>query len=95
MRSDNSTAWTSQPSGVTSDLVAASAPSDDVCWMVGKSAIVLRTLDGGVHWQIVKPPSRDDFTTITASDSNNATVIASNGNRYVTRDGGVTWSASP
>jgi hypothetical protein len=95
MRSENSTAWIPQHSGVTDDLIAASAPSDDVCWIVGKSAIVLRTLDGGAHWQIVRPPSSDDFTMVIATDSNNATVTASNGERYVTRDGGVTWSVSP
>jgi hypothetical protein len=93
-RSENSGSWVALHSGVTSDLLAASAPSSDVCWLVGKSAIVLRTLDRGAHWQIVTPPSREDFTTVTATDSNNATVIASSGKRYVTHDGGVTW-ASP
>jgi hypothetical protein len=93
LRAENSTAWTSQPSGVISDLLAASAPSDDICWIVGKSAIVLRTLDGGAHWQMVKGPSGDDFSAVTATDSNNATVTASNGNRYLTHDGGVTWSS--
>jgi hypothetical protein len=95
MRSENSAAWTSQPSGVMSDLVAASAPSANVCWIVGKSAIVLRTLDGGAHWQSVKGPSGDNFSAVTATDSNNATVTASNGSSYLTHDGGVTWSLSP
>jgi hypothetical protein len=93
MRSENSTAWAVQQSGVSSELVAASAPSDDVCWMVGKSAIVLRTRDGGAHWLVVKGPSGDDFTAVTATDSNNAIVVAANGARYITHDGGVTWSS--
>ena len=61
--------------------------------MVGKSGTIVRTLDGGAQWQIVKPPSLDNFTAITATDSNNATVITADGQRYVTRDGGVTWSS--
>jgi photosynthesis system II assembly factor YCF48-like protein/putative zinc finger protein len=92
-RSDNGGSWVTLESGVTSNLLAASAPSSDVCWMVGKSAIVLRTLDRGAHWRMVEPPAHEDFTMVTASDSNNATVSASSGNRYVTHDGGVTWSS--
>jgi hypothetical protein len=90
-RSQNSGPWLAQRSGVTTDLLAASAPSNDVCWMVGKSGTIVRTLDSGAHWRIINPPSRDDFTSIAATDSNNATAIASNGQRFVTHDGGVTW----
>jgi len=93
MRSGSSTTWIAQHSGVTSDLLAAAAPSNDVCWIVGKSATIVRTLDGGAHWQIVKASSRDDFTAVSASDSNNATVSGAGGQRYVTHDGGVTWSS--
>jgi hypothetical protein len=75
------------------ELVAGSAPSNDVCWIVGKSGAILRTLDRGAHWQSIKPPVDADFTAISASDSNNATVTASNGRRYLTRDGGISWSA--
>ena len=93
MRSANSGAWVAQHSGVTTDLLAASAPSNDVCWMVGKSGTIVLTLDGGANWQLVKPPSRDNFTAISSTDSNNAIVIAANGQRFTTHDGGVTWSA--
>jgi hypothetical protein len=92
-RSGNSRPWLPLHSGVTTDLLAASAPSNDVCWMVGKSGTIVRTLDGGAHWQIIKPPSRDEFAAISATDSNNAIVVAANGQRFVTHDGGVTWSA--
>lgn len=93
LRSTNSNAWLATRSGVTTDLLAASAPSNDVCWMVGKSGTIVRTLDRGAHWQIVTPPSHDNFTAIAATDSNNATVVATNGQRFTTRDGGVTWSS--
>jgi hypothetical protein len=93
LRSTNSSGWLATRSGVTTDLLAAAAPSNDVCWMVGKSATIVRTLDSGAHWQIVAPPSHENFTAIAATDSNNATVITANGQRFTTRDGGVTWSS--
>ena len=93
LRWTTSTGSVAQRSGVTTDLLAASAPSNDVCWMVGKSGTIIRTLDGGAHWQLVKPPSRQNFTTIIATDSNNASIATANGARFSTRDGGVTWSS--
>ena len=93
MRSLNSGPWLAQRSGATTDLLAGSAPSNDVCWVVGKSGTVVRTLDGGAHWQIVRPPARDNFTAIAATDSNNASVVAADGERFTTHDGGVTWSS--
>jgi photosystem II stability/assembly factor-like uncharacterized protein len=80
-------------SGVTTDFLAASAPSNDVCWIVGKSGTIVRTLDSGAHWHLINPPSRDNFTAVSASDSNTAVVADSHGRRSVTRDGGVTWSS--
>ena len=81
-------------SGVMADLLAGSAPSNDVCWIVGRSGTILRTLDSGAHWQIVRAPSRNDFSLVTATDSNNATVSTIMDETYVTHDGGVTWSSN-
>jgi len=92
-RSGNSSPWLALRSGVTTDLLAASAPSNDVCWMVGKSGTIVRTLDGGAHLQLIKPHSHDNFTAISATDSNNVIVTAANGQRFSTHDGGVTWSS--
>jgi len=74
------------------ELLAGSAPSNDVCWIVGRPGAILRTLDRGAHWQSIKPPASADFTAVSASDSNTATVTASDGQGYITHDGGVTWS---
>jgi len=92
-RRTNSTGWLPQRSSVSTDLLAAASPSNDVCWMVGKSGTVIRTLDGGAHWQLITPPSRKNFVAVTATDSNNASIVAANGARFSTRDGGVTWSS--
>jgi hypothetical protein len=92
-RSENSAPTRIVRSGMHRELLAGSAPSNDVCWMVGKSGAILRTLDRGAHWQIVKPPLHTDFTSVSATDSNNATVTALYRHNFVTHDGGVTWSA--
>jgi hypothetical protein len=92
-RSGNSSPWLTLRSGVTTDLLAASAPSNDVCWIAGKSGTIVRTLDGGAHLQLIKPPARENFTAISATDSNNAIVSAASGQRFITHDGGVTWSS--
>ena len=93
MRSGNSRPWLPMRSGATADILAASAPSNDVAWFVGNSGTIVRTRDGGATWQTVRPPKNADFTSITASDSNNATVSTASGESFVTRDGGVTWSS--
>jgi hypothetical protein len=93
MQSMNSGPWSAQRSGVTTDLLAGSAPSNDVCWIVGKSGTVLRTLDGGANWRAAHAPTPQDLTAVNASDSNNASAVAADGSSFTTRDGGVTWSA--
>ncbi len=63
-RSENSAPSRLVRSGMHRELLAGSAPSNDVCWMVGKSGAILRTLDRGAHWQIVTPPLHTDFTGV-------------------------------
>jgi len=72
------------------ELLAGSAPSDTVCWMVGRAGTVLRTHDGQ-QWNHVASPVSLDLVGIDAVDAQNATVTAADGSRYVTGDGGKTW----
>ena len=83
--------WTSQPSGVTTDLLGGSAPNDKVCWIVGSSGTILRTTDAGQHWQTLRPPVQEDIFTVVALDARRATVSLTNGS-YQTTDGGATWN---
>jgi hypothetical protein len=97
--------WTLQGSGVTSDLIAGSAPSEAVCWVVGSAGTVLLTVDGGAHWRRVVSPSPADLRGIHAVDAQHATVWAgvgtmglaaaktiSNSRGFVTSNGGVSWA---
>ena len=86
--------WQSQPSGVLMDLLAASAPNDSACWVGGKSGTVLRTIDGGEHWASLVVPTRADIVSVIADGPDSATILDEQGHRFVTHDGGVTWSAT-
>ena len=89
--SDAGKTWTLQPSGVTTDLLGGSAPTDKVCWIVGSSGTILRTTDAGQHWQKLRPPVPEDILTVVAEDARRATISLTNGS-YQTTDGGATWN---
>ena len=78
-------------SGVTTDFLAGSAPSGSVCWIVGRDGVIIRTTDGGLHWERLKPPAGVDLTSITAQSERDATVVATDSRLYATTDGGLTW----
>jgi len=88
-----------QTSGVTTVLQAVSAVSDDVAWVTGHSAAVLRTTDGGATWERLRVPGADslEFRDVQAFDADLAWLLAAGpGDRsriYRTTDGGRSWSA--
>ena len=81
--------WHPQASGVETDLVAGSAPTETVCWVVGRAGTILRTTDGE-RWEKVASPAPLDWAGVEAFTANTAIVFADN-QRYATRDGGRTW----
>jgi photosystem II stability/assembly factor-like uncharacterized protein len=88
---DGGFSWQPQASGVTADLLAGSAPSPTVCWVVGKSGTVLLTTDGQ-RWQRRPFPDTVDLVAVMATDVRSATVVTRDGRRFETPDGGLTWS---
>jgi photosystem II stability/assembly factor-like uncharacterized protein len=84
--------WISQPSGVTANLTAGSAPSPSVCWAVGENGTVLRTIDGA-HWQSVSSPTSADLAAVAARNADSAVLTTAGGERFTTSDGGRTWRA--
>jgi photosystem II stability/assembly factor-like uncharacterized protein len=79
-----------QHSGVTTDLVAGSATSATVCWIVGRSGTIIRTTDGE-HWELITAPSADNLTGVSASSARDAKITTAGGQSFATSDGGVTW----
>ena len=90
--------WTPQITGVSTDLLAASAPATKVCWVVGNSGTILRTTDAGAHWTKLDSPVANDLMGVRAIDSLHASIwfIADRQSgkikTYDTADGGATWS---
>ena len=79
-----------QQSGVTTDLVAGSAPSATVCWIVGRSGTIIRTTDGE-HWELIAAPSADNLRGVSASSARDATITTARGQSFATSDGGASW----
>jgi len=88
---DRGVTWRTQVSGVSVELLAGSAPSAVVCWMVGTAGTVIVTTDG-TRWSRVAFPERVDLVAVEASDARVATVTTRDGRRFATRDAGTTWS---
>ena len=87
---DAGSTWHSQPSGVSADLFAGSAPSPATCWVVGAAGTVLLTRDGE-RWERRPFPLPVDLTSIEARNARNATVTTRDGRQFATLDGGATW----
>ncbi len=73
-------------------MLWGAAPSEAVCWIVGREATLLLTNDGGAHWTKLASPIQGDLGGVQAADALHATVWdAANQNRFATTDGGATW----
>jgi len=89
---DGGATWTTQHSGVFANLAAGSASSPAVCWAVGAQGTILLTTDGE-HWRTISSPTTDDLTGVAAKDALHAEVWSDSPRaRYVTEDGGKTWT---
>jgi photosystem II stability/assembly factor-like uncharacterized protein len=90
-----------QESGTTAGLRGIDSVDGTVAWASGTGGTVLKTTDGGAHWQKCAVPdaARDgamlDFRGVQAWDANTAIVMASGPGEksrlYKTTDGCKTW----
>lgn len=89
--------WTLLPTGSTSHFRGLAPVSRQVAWLGGYTGLVLRTVDGGRHWQDVSPPGAGalQFRDISAFDAWHAVALAAGGGTdariYQTSDGGRHW----
>ncbi|MEO8075993.1 MAG: hypothetical protein ABI818_06660 [Acidobacteriota bacterium] len=88
---DGGTTWTAQQTGTTAPIAAGWSSSPMVCWLVGRAGTVLLSSDGA-SWRIRPFPAGVDLVSVRATDANLATVTATDGRRFSTADGGLTWS---
>ena len=75
-------------------IIAGSAPSQRVAWLVGENGLVLRTTDGE-RWERTTAPAATHLRDIDALDRLDATVSTADGRRFRTVDGGARWAPLP
>ncbi len=90
--------WAIQESHTTASLRGVHAVNDSIAWASGAEGTILRTHDGGLHWQkCAIPPDGDtlDFRGIWAWDANTALVMSAGPGEqsrlYRTTDGCAHW----
>jgi photosystem II stability/assembly factor-like uncharacterized protein len=91
--------WEMQDSQTTANLRGIHAVNTAVAWASGTDGTILRTKDGGAHWQpCAIPPDGDklDFRAIWAWDANTAVAMSAGlgeqSRLYRTSDGCATWT---
>lgn len=89
--------WQERPTGTTAQFRGLSVVDRNVGWVAGAKGTVLRTFDGGLHWQDVSPPDAGEleFRDVEAFGARHAVALSigeGDASRvYVTRNGGTTW----
>ncbi len=87
---DGGRTWERVSTGVTTEIVAGSSPSRDVCWLVGHGGLVLVSSDGRTFVRVLAPVDAD-LAAVQAIEARTAVVTTVDGRAFVTDDGGLTW----
>ncbi|MFT4033087.1 MAG: oxidoreductase [Siphonobacter sp.] len=89
--------WKVQPSGTDASFRSVYALSDQVCWVGGSKGQILRTENGGEHWDIFHVTEGLDFRDIHAFSTEVAVAMSAGeaekgaARIYRTEDAGKTW----
>jgi Photosynthesis system II assembly factor YCF48/Putative zinc-finger len=87
---DGGATWHGQVADPDAELSYGSAPTTKICWLVGKSGMILLTKDT-THWKKISPPVPADFVSIEAKNGSSATVTAADGQKFSTDNEGKKW----
>ena len=91
---DGGATWNGQLVSANAELAAGSAPSRNVCWVVGAKGTIYRTIDG-ITWKKVHAPSPADLTAVSAKDASSATLTSAAGKKFSTTNNGKSWKPVP
>ncbi len=89
--------WQKQDVKTDASFRGLDVVSSNIVWASGTGGTVVRTIDGGRSWDVIKVPGAEklDFRDIEAFDANTAYILSiGNGESsriYKTNDGGKTW----
>ncbi len=90
--------WKKYEVGTDASFRGLDVVNEKIVWASGSGGTVVRTIDGGKNWHVIKVPGGEklDFRDIEAFDENTAyTLSIGNGEAsriYKTTDGGKNWS---
>jgi hypothetical protein len=91
---DRGQTWVPIDLGAATPITAGSAPAADVCWLVGRDGVVLRSTTGQSFER--RPfPGSPALVAVEALDAARATVTTADGTIFTTSDGGATWIVRP
>ena len=89
--------WQKQTVETDAGFRGLSVVNENVIWASGTGGTVIRTIDGGKNWSVIKVPEADklDFRDIEAFDENTAYILSigegEHSRIYKTIDGGKNW----
>lgn len=89
--------WIRQNIDTKASLRGLSVVSENIVWASGTQGTVLRTIDGGKTWSVIKVPDAEnlDFRDIEAFGADKAYILSIGEGEasriYKTTDGGATW----
>lgn len=89
--------WTKQTIDTKASFRGLSVVNEKIIWASGTGGTVLKTIDGGKNWSVIKVPDADklDFRDIEAFDADTAYILSigdgESSRIYKTTDGGKTW----
>lgn len=89
--------WTQQLTPTTANLKAVSFYNNRIGFAVGDKGTVLRTRNGGQHWDLLKFPVSDNLTSVVLLDSGivivTTTSDVANAAVYRSSDAGASWQS--
>jgi hypothetical protein len=93
---DGGATWEPAPVVNKTKFTAFSVAGQDV-WAGGASGLLFHSADGGTHWTLMKPTIDGvalaaDINALHFTDSDHGTLSTSDGQTWMTGDGGKNWS---
>ena len=88
---DGGATWEPIADQRAADVLAAAAPSRDVCWLVGRNGLVMRTEDGRRFTRLAFPEA-SSLVSVRAIGVTTALVTTEAGRTFRTDDAGRTWT---
>lgn len=91
---DQGDTWRQIPSPVDVTLTAITFVDANTGWAVGHESTILKTIDGGNRWQVVryKPEEERFYLNVEFNNALEGAVLGTDGELWTTSDGGETWS---